>query len=177
MIEANSSTEPLVARSDVSTIPRYKRIDHVAFAVRDLESAIRLFEDVLGFTLVRRLQIRGSKTGMISAEFEHNDIKFVLCQGTEPESQVSQLIEHHGPGVAHIALEVEDPRELASELQERGLAFDTSVIEGPGLIQVFSARCANSGASFEFICRTSEQGFLEENVQQLFEQLESSGKY
>jgi 4-hydroxyphenylpyruvate dioxygenase-like putative hemolysin len=176
MLGTTSSTEPN-ALAEATATQRYKRIDHVAFAVRDLESAITLFGDVLGFSLVRRLTIRGKKTGMISAEFEHNGIKFVLCQGTEPESQVSQLIDSHGPGVAHIALEVDDPHEIEAELQKRGLAFDTSVIEGPGLTQVFSSRCANSGAAFEFICRTSEEGFLEENVQQLFEQLESSGKY
>ena len=156
---------------------RYNRIDHIAFAVRDLEDAIALFRDILGFTLVRRLHIKGKRTGMISAELEHGGMKFVLCQGTEPESQVSQLIAHHGPGVAHIALEVDDPHATAAELRERGFSFDTTIIEGQGLQQVFSSRCANSGASFEFIHRTSEQGFLEENVQQLFDQLEGSGKY
>lgn len=169
-------TDATEAQRD-STGRQYLRIDHVAFAVRDLEPAIELFERVLGFTLMRRLEIRGKKTGMISAEMEHNGIKFVLCQGTEPESQVAQLIENHGPGVAHIALEVDDPHTITAELEELGLSFDTSVIQGPGLIQVFSSRCPNSGASFEFIRRTSEEGFLQENVQELFEQLERSGKY
>lgn len=157
--------------------PKYHKIDHIAFAVIDLEAAIALFEGVFGFTLVRRLQIQGKRTGMISAEMEHNGIKFVLCQGTEPESQVSKLIAHYGPGVAHIAVEVADPHETVRDLSERGLSFDTTVIEGPGLQQAFSSRCTNSGVSFEFIRRTSEQGFLEANVQELFDQLESSGKF
>lgn len=157
--------------------PKYHRIDHIAFAVHDLESAIELFEDVFGFTLVRRLQIKGKRTGMISAEMEHNGIKFVLCQGTEPESQVSQLIDRYGPGVAHIAVEVSDPHDTMADLSSRGLSFDTSVIEGPGLAQVFSSRCTNSGVAFEFIHRTSEHGFLEANVQQLFDQLETAGKF
>ena len=177
MLSTNDAPDVAIATTLAEPVQRYKRIDHIAFAVRDLESAVALFEGVLGFNLVRRLQIRGKKTGMISAELEHNGMKFVLCQGTEPDSQVSQLIDSHGPGVAHIALEVDDPHQLTKELAERGLSFDTSVIDGPGLTQVFSSRCSNSGASFEFIARTSEEGFLEENVQQLFEQLEHSGKY
>jgi 4-hydroxyphenylpyruvate dioxygenase-like putative hemolysin len=114
---------------------------------------------------------------MISAEMEHKGIKFVLCQGTEPESQVSKLISNYGPGVAHIALEVTDVVGIVDDLSGRGLSFDTSVIQGPGLTQAFSSRCTNSGLSFEFINRNAESGFLESNVQQLFDQLEKSGAY
>ena len=157
--------------------PAYRRIDHIAFAVRDLEAAVALFTEVIGFRLVRRLTIRGQQTGMISAEMEYNGMKFVLCQGTEPASQVSKLIDAYGPCVAHIALEVDDVRETVAALSARGMNFDTSVIEGPGLHQAFTTRCANSGLALELIHRESEDGFLESNVQQLFEQLERSGAY
>ena len=157
---------------------RYMGIDHVAIAVRDLDPAIALFRDVLGFRLVRRLTIRGKKTGMLSAEMEHNGIKFVLCQGTEPESQVSRLIEEYGPGVAHIAMRVADAHDTMENLQTRGMSFDTNVIEGQGLKQTFTSRCRNSGLSFEFIQRDPCQGgFVETNVQQLFDQLETQGTY
>lgn len=157
--------------------PAYLRIDHLAVAVKDLERSIQLFRDVLGFRLVRRLTIQGARTGMHSAEMDLNGIRFVLCQGTEPESQVSQLITHYGPGVAHVALEVADVHATVQDLQRAGLAFDTSVIQGPGLTQAFSARCANSGLCFEFIARGKTEGFLEANVQQLFAELERSEKY
>lgn len=156
----------------------YRRIDHVAIAVRDLESAIAFFSGVLGFRLVQRREIKGARTGMISAEMEVNGIKFVLCQGTEPASQVSRLIEEFGPGVAHIALAVDDVHSAVEELGARGLKFDTSVIEGPGLTQAFSSRCTNSGLSFELIARRDdEDGFLAQNVRELFEQLERNGAY
>ncbi|WP_166212312.1 VOC family protein [Cognatiluteimonas telluris] len=156
----------------------YQRIDHVAIAVRDLESAIAFYSEVLGFQLIQRREIHGERTGMISAEMELNGIKFVLCQGTEDASQVSRLIDQYGPGVAHIALAVDDVHSAVDELGSRGLKFDTSVIEGPGLIQAFSARCTNSGLSFELIARRpDEEGFLAANVRELFEQLERSGAY
>jgi methylmalonyl-CoA/ethylmalonyl-CoA epimerase len=156
---------------------KYKRIDHLALAVRDLDAAVRLFVDVLGFELVARRTITGQRTGMYSAEVVHNDIKFVLCQGTGPESQVSKLIETYGPGVAHIALAVDDTHGVMNELLEKGVQFDTSVISGPGLTQVFTRRDPNSGMSFEFIERNGEEGFLAENINQLFSQLEESGAY
>jgi methylmalonyl-CoA epimerase len=154
-----------------------QRIDHIALAVRDLEQAIHLFRDVLGFEVVHRRHVKGARTGMVSAEMQVNGMRFVLCQGTEPESQVSQLIEHFGVGIAHVAMEVDDVDDTAQTLKGRGLSFDTGVIRGGGLTQAFSSRCENTGMSFELICRDGEEGFLEGNVQQLFDQLEQSGKY
>lgn len=155
----------------------YRRIDHIALAVADLEQAIALFETVMGFRLLRRRRIQGRDTGMASAEMEANGIRFVLCQGTEPESQVSRLVENFGVGLAHVALEVEDVDTAVQILRDRGLSFDTDVIRGPGLMQAFSSRCANTGMSFELISREGEDGFLDDNIQALFDQLERSGKY
>lgn len=157
--------------------PVFRKIDHIAIAVVNLDDAVNFFADVLGFSLLCRRSVQGEKTGMISAEMEHHGLKFVLCQGTESESQVSRLITDFGPGVAHIALGVDDVDTVASSMRERGMRFDTTVIRGPGLNQIFSSRDPNTGLSFEFIQRSGEQGFLEENVNELFAQLESSGAY
>jgi methylmalonyl-CoA/ethylmalonyl-CoA epimerase len=175
--DGNTSMRSESATTNVHGETSFQRIDHIALAVRDLEAAIHMFGDVLGFTLKRRLHIKGSTTGMLSAEMESNGVRFVLCQGTEPGSQVSQLVEEFGVGVAHIALEVDDVDHTVSVLSNRGLQFDTTVIRGAGLTQAFSARCVNTGLSFEIIHRQGEGGFLESNIQQLFDQLEQSGKY
>jgi 4-hydroxyphenylpyruvate dioxygenase-like putative hemolysin len=166
----NDYRQPVDAR-------RYTGIDHIAIAVKNLEQAVHLFRDVLGFRLVGHKKVSGARTGMISAEMEQGGLRFVLCQGTEPDSQVSQLITHYGAGVAHIALAVPEVHQTVDSLKQAGLTFDTSVIEGSGLTQAFSSRDANSGMCFEFIARQGEEGFQDGNVQQLFEQLERSGKY
>jgi methylmalonyl-CoA/ethylmalonyl-CoA epimerase len=155
----------------------FENIDHIAIAVKDLNQAVIFYSKVLGFTLMGRRTIVGVRTGMISAEMEHNGIKFVLCQGTEPESQVSKLVENFGAGVAHIAFRVNDVERAAQVLRDQGMQFDTTVIRGTGLTQVFSTRDPNSGLSFEFIERRGEMGFREENIQQLFDQLENSGAF
>jgi len=155
----------------------YKSIDHIAIAVIDIEQAIHFYSSILGFKVIRRLKIEGKSTGMLSAELEHNGIKFVLVEGTEPESQVSRLITKFGPGIAHIAFEVDCVESSVEKLSNKGLSFDTNVIKGNGLIQAFSSRDPNSGMSFELIQRTGEEGFLPENIQQLFDQLEASDAY
>lgn len=170
--------EPEMAADEHSDlVGPYRRIDHIALAVADIEQAILLFQDILGFELKRRLHVEGERTGMLSAEFEANGIRFVICQGTEPESQVSQLVEHFGVGLAHVALEVDDVERTVASLKQKGLAFDTNVIRGPGLVQAFSSRCDNTGMSFEFISRNGEDGFVDSNIKDLFRQLEQSGKY
>lgn len=169
--------ENVQVREKPSSRLAFRKIDHIAIAVHDLDAGIEFFSNVLGFTLKQRRTIHGKRTGMVSAEMEHNNIKFVLCQGTEPESQVSRLIDHFGPGVAHIALDVADVGAAAEELSQQGLSFDTTVIAGSGLRQIFSSRDANTGLSFEFIERNGEEDFLEENVAELFAQLEKSRAY
>ncbi|MBO9830634.1 VOC family protein [Xanthomonas sp. A2111] len=175
--EGVRDTESDIHPSVLAKAIPFRRIDHIALAVVDLEEAIVLFRDVLGFELTHRRHIAGKLSGMVSAEMEGNGMRFVLCQGTEPESQVAQLIRNFGPGVAHIALEVEEVDSTVNQLRSRGLSFDTPVIRGPGLTQAFSSRCKNSGMSFEIIHREGEDGFLDSNVQSLFDQLEQSGKY
>ncbi|WP_246797569.1 VOC family protein [Burkholderia perseverans] len=169
---AHGETTPVAPGLD------YRAIDHIALAVVDLEAAVQLFTHVLGFRLMARRHIQGRKTGMRSAELESGGgLKFVLCQGTEPESQVSRLVSEFGPGVAHIALEVDDVAQTVDELRRRGMGFDTSVIEGPGLTQSFTSRDRNTGLSFEIIKRNGEHGFVDDNIQSLFDQLEKSDSY
>lgn len=155
----------------------FLNIDHIAIAVHELEAAIRFFVDTLGFELVRRRKIAGESTGMVAADLNYNNIKFVLLQGTEPDSQVSRLIANFGPGIAHIALAVDDIDGIVDQLAEKGLKFDTTIISGAGLKQIFTSRDFNSGMSFEFIERSGEENFLDQNVQELFSQLEKKDVY
>jgi 4-hydroxyphenylpyruvate dioxygenase-like putative hemolysin len=153
------------------------RVDHVAIAVRDLDEAIRLYTQVFGFALTKRREIQGKFSGMISAELDAGAFSIVLVQGTSPESQVCRYIEEYGPGVQHIAIAVEDLKAVAGALEASGAQFATGLIEGDGLLQLFSKRERNSGMMFEFIERRAVDGFQSQNIQQLFEQLEGNAAY
>ena len=113
---------------------------------------------------------------MISAVVGAGPIDFVLLQGTSAQSQVSRYIDHYGPGVQHIALRVTEVARVAATLRENGLGFDTEVIEGSGLRQIFSTRDSTSGLMLELIERTGE-GFEEQNVTSLFTQLEEKNHF
>jgi methylmalonyl-CoA/ethylmalonyl-CoA epimerase len=162
---------------DLSALAKYaKGIDHIAVAVPDLEISINWFTSVLGFSLRERRTTEGATTGMISAVLVAGPLNIVLLQGTSPKSQVSRFIENYGPGVQHLAIEVNDIDSLSRELGSSGFEFDTSIIEGGGLRQIFSKRDQGCGVMIEFIQRAGP-GFAEQNVTSLFAQLEEKDSF
>jgi methylmalonyl-CoA/ethylmalonyl-CoA epimerase len=163
--------KPMVALSKYAT-----SIDHVAIAVRNLEESIRFYHEVLGFELKERRRTEGKATAMISAVMTAGPITVVLLEGTSSESQVSRFVEHFGPGVQHLAIGVENLPEMTDELKAAGMEFDTTIINSPGLRQIFSKRDAGSGLMFEFIERMGGD-FSDESVQNLFEQLEQKNTF
>lgn len=151
-------------------------IDHVAIAVKNLEESIKFYADVLGFELKERRRTEGKQTAMISAVLKAGAITVVLLEGTSPESQVSRFVEHFGAGVQHLAFGVQNMPEMIDELKSSGLEFDTTIIESPGLRQIFSKRDPGSGMMFEFIERMGGD-FSDQSVQNLFEQLEQKSSF
>lgn len=163
--------------SPMAVLGKYaKSIDHVAIAVPDLEASIKFYSEVLGFELRERRETKGEKTAMISAVMVAGPLTFVLLQGTTEGSQVSRFVEHYGAGVQHLAIGVENLKEMAEELKGTGMEFDTNIIEGGGLRQIFSHRDPGSGMMFEFIERMGGD-FSDESVQNLFKQLEEKNNF
>jgi methylmalonyl-CoA/ethylmalonyl-CoA epimerase len=169
--ESPASVASLVAMHKYAT-----SVDHVAIAVHDLEASIKFYTEVLGFELHERRKTEGKATAMVSAVIKAGPITFVLLQGTSPDSQVSKFVEHFGAGVQHIAIGVQNLPEMAEELKAAGMEFDTTVIQSPGLRQIFSKRDPGSGMMYEFIERLGGD-FSDESVQQLFLQLEQKDSY
>ncbi|HEX9944646.1 MAG TPA: VOC family protein [Thermoanaerobaculia bacterium] len=170
--ESKVMTQPMTA-----VLAKYATaVDHVAIAVHDLEGSIKFYTDVLGFELKERRRTEGKQTAMVSAVLKAGPVTVVLLQGTSPESQVSRFIEHYGPGVQHLAIGVQNLPEMAEELKAAGMEFDTTVIQSPGLRQIFSKRDDGSGMMFEFIERMGGD-FSDQSVQQLFEQLEKKDAF
>lgn len=147
-------------------------IDHVAIAVRSLSEAIAHFRDRYGFEVVEERKVEGDFSGMDTAVLEAGGVKFVLVQGTSPESNVSQYIEHYGPGVQHLAIRVDDAESVLDDLRDRDCDLLTGVIHADGLDQIFTRRDANSGMQIELISRSKNEGFSDSNVRELFEAME-----
>ena len=170
------SSLPIQVEQSSALSKHAARVDHLAIAVPDLEASIDWYTSVLGFTVKERRTTEGVTTSMSSAVLEAGALNIVLLQGTSPESQISRFIERYGPGVQHIAIRVDNLEEVAQGLTVAGMEFDTTIIQGGGLKQIFSKRDVGSGVMFELIER-GKDGFSDQNVQSLFSQLEKTNSF
>ncbi|MCO7190799.1 MULTISPECIES: VOC family protein [unclassified Pseudoalteromonas] len=155
----------------------FKRLDHIAVAVRDLDSTMQYYQDILGMKVIETRVTKGVSSGMRSCVLDAGAFSIVLIQGTDENSQVCRYIERYGQGVQHVAFEVDDLERSAAALAEKGMSFSTDVINGQGLKQIFSRRNECDGMMYELIQRTGETGFQEESVHQLFNQLERHDEF
>ena len=152
-------------------------LDHVAVAVPDLKAAIAHYEK-MGFTNKEERRTEGQFTGMVSAVMKAGPLTLVLVQGTSEKSQVTRYVDNFGAGVQHLAIEVKDLRSVAKQLEAEGVEFDTTVIEGDGIRQIFTRRDPASGMMYELIERDDDRGhFSDESVAELFRQLEENDAY
>ncbi|TMP29960.1 glyoxalase [Pseudoalteromonas rubra] len=155
----------------------YKKIDHLAIAVTDLDAAIKYHQDVLGFELDSIRETKGKLTSMRSAVMASEEFSVVLLVSNSEGSQIERYIEQYGTGVQHVAFQVEGIENVYEELQKKGMEFSTEILCSAGLKQVFSKRDANTGMMYEFIERDGNFSFEDSNINRLFEQLESGESY
>ena len=96
-----------------------KKLEHIGIAVEDLETAERIFGDVLGSPSYKREEVLGE--AVLTSFFKAGESKVELLVPTSPDSAIARHLEKRGPGLHHIAFLVDD---LASELERlRGLGY------------------------------------------------------
>lgn len=76
-------------------------IEHIGIAVRNLDDAIKFYEEVLGFKCYLIEEVKDQKVK--TAFFKVGEIKIELLESTDPEGPVGKFIKHRGEGIHHIA--------------------------------------------------------------------------
>ena len=94
------------------------RIHHVAYAVEDIDAALPVYTDRYGMSVeVReRLDDQGVEAVSLGAGTSHIE----LIQPVDPQSGVAKFLERRGPGLHHVAFEVEDLAAALAELRGGG---------------------------------------------------------
>ena len=98
-----------------------KRIDHVAVVVRDLESALRFYRDMLGIEPSRVLDFprEGVRIAFLAlGGADGSEIE--LLEPINSEGSVARFLEQRGGGLHHICLEVPDIDRALEELRAAG---------------------------------------------------------
>jgi methylmalonyl-CoA/ethylmalonyl-CoA epimerase len=126
-------------------------VHHLGIAVDDLDAAILVYTDLFGATLEHRELVEDQ--GVEAASLRVGDSRIELLQPLGPETPVGKFLAKRGPGMHHVAFEVEN---LAGEL-DRLKAHDVVLIdEQPrrgmfGLQVAFVHPEATGGVLAEFV--------------------------
>ena len=98
----------------------------------------------------------------------HSPPEIFVSDGSS-NSIVSEWVNHHGPGVHHLAYEVKSVEGTMTEWRKKGIEFTTeNPLTCPGLIQAFTKPSLHTGIIIEIIERTTH-GFCKDNVKDLME--------
>lgn len=94
------------------------RLEHIGIAVHSLKDSIPLFEKLLQCPCdkVEEAELERVRT----AFFNLGPVKLELLESSHPEGPVARFLSKRGPGMHHMALEVEDLGKEARRLREEG---------------------------------------------------------
>ena len=94
-----------------------KKISHIGIAVENLEDAKKFFQD--NFSLPSSEKESFGELLFSFVSFEDAGARLELLQSTSDEGQMAKFISKRGPGIHHIALEVDDVQAELDRLQAK----------------------------------------------------------
>lgn len=98
---------------------RNKGLYHIGVAVKSLTEGLALWRDTLGLKLVEEEELpdRGLRVAMLEA----GGTEVELLESTRDDSVIAKYIAKRGPGIHHLAFEVEDIDASLAELKAQGV--------------------------------------------------------
>jgi methylmalonyl-CoA epimerase len=94
-------------------------IHHVGVAVADLDEAVRTYERLFGGRLEHRARVEDQ--GVEAASMRVGDSRIELVAALDADTPVGRFIADRGPGMHHLAYEVEDVASALADLAEQGV--------------------------------------------------------
>jgi len=130
-------------------------IEHIGIAVKELKSAVELYENLLGLKCYKIEEVPGQKVR--TAFFRIGEVKIELIESTDPEGPISKFVDKRGEGIHHIALAVKDIRKqleharnhnirLINETPEKGAdGLDIAFVHPKSTFGVLIEFCEDNG--------------------------------
>jgi methylmalonyl-CoA/ethylmalonyl-CoA epimerase len=94
-------------------------IHHVGMAVTDLDAAVGAYERLLGARLEHRAEVPDQ--GVEAASLRVGDSRVELLAALGDETPIGKFLAKRGPGMHHVAYEVEDVQAALGELEAHGV--------------------------------------------------------
>lgn len=96
-----------------------KKISHIGIAVTSIDEALPFYTEVLGLELEGTEVVEEQKVKVAFLAIGESRIE--LLEPTAPDSPVAKFLEKHGPGVHHLAYQVEGLEERLAALKGQGV--------------------------------------------------------
>ena len=97
------------------------KIEHIGIAVKQLNTAIPLFEKLLNTPCYKTETVESEQVN--TAFLKKGESKIELLESTDSHGIITRFIDKKGEGVHHIAFEVADIRAEMSRLQAEGFVL------------------------------------------------------
>ena len=98
---------------------KFKRVEHVAIAVKNMAKMQEIFENKLGIKMEYEEDFPKYNTKI--AMYPIGETYLEVLESNDPKTETSRWIDEHGEGLFHICLEVEDIDTALTELMEKGV--------------------------------------------------------
>jgi methylmalonyl-CoA/ethylmalonyl-CoA epimerase len=94
------------------------KLDHIGLATRQLDEGLALWRDALGLKVDATEEI--AEQGVRVAMLVIGDTHVELLEPLSPDSVVGKFLAKRGPGIHHLAVEVEDIHASLADLKSKG---------------------------------------------------------
>ena len=127
------------------------RLDHIGIAVSSIDDALELYRDALGIEPGPRIAVAHEQVEV--AMLPIGETRLELVEPTSADSSVARFLAGRGPGLHHVALEVEDLDAAVSRLRSRDarLVSERIQVGAEGRRYVFVHPKSASGALLELV--------------------------
>ncbi len=135
------------------------RLHHIGIAVKDLETAMKFYGDVLKLKLLGVEEV--PEEGVRIAMYDAGGVRVELLAGSRPDSPISKFIERRGEGIHHIAFHVEDVDGVCSTLSGLGLQLtyqQPKLVSGGSRKINFLNPKSTGGVLIEFLTEVGSSG-------------------
>jgi methylmalonyl-CoA/ethylmalonyl-CoA epimerase len=127
------------------------KLDHVGIATQNLEEGLAIWRDALGLQLGATEEI--SDQGVRVAMLAIGDTHVELLEPISSDSVVGRFLAKRGPGIHHLAVEVEDIHASLAALKTKGarLIDEKPRLGARGCLVAFVHPSATNGVLLELV--------------------------
>ena len=130
------------------------KINHLGIATKGIDEALKFWSDALGLENVHTEIVEDQKVRVAMLPIGESHIE--LLEPTSDDSPISKFLKKRGPGIHHIAVEVDDIAASLAKLKSQGMRLidETPRLGAEGCLVAFVHPASTNGVLLELVQTT-----------------------